>query len=129
MSTRFSETAMAILRRALSRLFIDSLWPHRCWDCHRLPDRSFSLEGRQFHVCARCTGVVLGLLGAPALLAVRHELVLLAFVLSLLALAVDGMTQLAGWRTSTNPIRFGTGFLAASLGPSAVIYLIGLTYA
>lgn len=28
--------------------------------CHRLPERSFFYKGRQFPVCARCTGVLIG---------------------------------------------------------------------
>ena len=32
--------------------------------CHQIPDRSFFLDGRQFPVCARCTGLYLsGLVG------------------------------------------------------------------
>lgn len=28
--------------------------------CHRLPERSFFYRGKQFPVCARCTGVMIG---------------------------------------------------------------------
>lgn len=28
--------------------------------CHQLPERSFFLNGKQFPVCARCTGVTIG---------------------------------------------------------------------
>lgn len=28
--------------------------------CHQRPDRSFFFRGRQFPLCARCTGVLLG---------------------------------------------------------------------
>src|SRR5438132_9306807 len=32
--------------------------------CHQLPERSFSLAGHQFAVCARCTGLYLGFAAA-----------------------------------------------------------------
>jgi len=34
--------------------------------CHRAPERSFHYKGKQFPVCARCTGVVAGRLLAFA---------------------------------------------------------------
>ena len=32
----------------------------RATGCHQLPERSFSFRGKQFPVCARCTGVFIG---------------------------------------------------------------------
>jgi hypothetical protein len=49
-------------------VFVDSIFLHRWWSCHRLPERSFSVAGRQFHICARCTGVVVGLVASPFLI-------------------------------------------------------------
>ena len=41
-----------------------------------------------------------------------------------LALAIDGLTQLAQWRTSNNTLRFITGFgTAATLLPSLIAAL------
>ena len=41
--------------------------------CHQLPERSFFLAGRQLPVCARCTGLYLGVaLGLVGWLAVRR---------------------------------------------------------
>lgn len=28
--------------------------------CHQIPDRSFFIKGKQFPICARCTGVLVG---------------------------------------------------------------------
>ena len=28
--------------------------------CHQMPERSFFYKGKQFPVCARCTGVIIG---------------------------------------------------------------------
>ena len=42
--------------------------------CHRIPERSFTLAGRQLPLCARCTGTFLGaLLGLTAMLLLRRH--------------------------------------------------------
>jgi len=41
--------------------------------CHRIPERSFTVAGRQFPLCARCTGTFLGaVVGLLALLILRR---------------------------------------------------------
>lgn len=35
--------------------------------CHQMPERSFSYKGKQFPVCARCTGIFIGQLISYAL--------------------------------------------------------------
>lgn len=78
--------------------------------CHQRPERSFFVGGWQMPVCARCTGVFIGqLLALPALLLFVPQVG--AAVLAL-PLALDGLTQKAGWRTSTNRLRLVTGLLA-----------------
>jgi uncharacterized membrane protein len=42
--------------------------------CHRIPERSFFLDGRQFPLCARCTGTFLGaVVGLTAMLLLRRH--------------------------------------------------------
>ena len=42
--------------------------------CHRIPERSFFLNGRQLPLCARCTGTFLGaMLGAGVLILFRRQ--------------------------------------------------------
>jgi uncharacterized membrane protein len=41
--------------------------------CHRIPERSFSVAGRQFPLCARCTGTFLGILLGLAWIALRRR--------------------------------------------------------
>jgi uncharacterized membrane protein len=80
--------------------------------CHRLPERSFHWRGRQFPVCARCTGTLVGYLTYPAFLVGAVAMPLwLALALNLPAL-VDGLTQATGRRESTNALRLVTGVLA-----------------
>ncbi|NPV08664.1 MAG: DUF2085 domain-containing protein [Anaerolineae bacterium] len=84
--------------------------------CHQYPERSFYVYGRQVAFCQRDVGVYLGLfLGGLAYAASsgrarlsNTRIYLLVFVLPV---AVDGLTQLLGLRTSAWPLRLGTGLL------------------
>jgi len=95
--------------KILASLFVDSIWIHRWWGCHRLPERSFRVEGRQFHVCARCTGFIAGLPLSMLALPLRHDLPP-AFLIIFGLLMLDGISQHLAWRTSNNRLRFITGF-------------------
>lgn len=95
--------------RLAIRIFVDGVWMHRLWSCHRLPSRSFSIQGRQFHICARCTGIVLGLAASPLAIPIgQHAWPI--FLMFVSALYIDGYTQLCQWRESNNTLRFITGF-------------------
>jgi len=92
--------------------------------CHRLPERSFFWAGRQFPVCARCTGMLAGYLAFPLFL---FHLVTPGWALSLAAnlpALADGLTQAWGGRESSNPLRFATG-LAAGVGQVGLIQAAG----
>ncbi|WP_411876610.1 DUF2085 domain-containing protein [Vulcanococcus limneticus] len=102
---------LAPLRRLLTRIFIDSSFWYRHWHCHRLPARSYSLGGRQFHVCARCTGLAVGIVLSPlAFMFPRHHPAPFATVLGVLV--IDGVSQGLRLRESNNLLRFFTGLLA-----------------
>jgi len=90
-------------------LFVDSVWLHKYWGCHRLSDRSFFVRGRQFHICARCTGLFVGLPCSLLLLPWREESAYVFGVFAFLLVA-DGLTQFIRWRVSNNRLRFFTGF-------------------
>ena len=105
----------------LTALFIDNRW--LCyWHCHRRPERSFSINNRQFHICSRCAGILSGFLLWPLwLLTAPYTQVLLpaAVVTNIL----DGGTQLLGWRESNNPLRYTLGLaLAAGLVTTMLNY-------
>ncbi|GAB4093321.1 DUF2085 domain-containing protein [Flaviaesturariibacter terrae] len=92
--------------------------------CHRKPERSFFWKGRQFPVCARCTGIYLGYLTFPFF---NFEFWYLASGWALLLMAptiIDGLTQAYLRRESTNWLRFSTG-LAAGTGLMAIVVNIG----
>lgn len=80
---------------------------------------TISVFGRQLHVCARCSGIVLGLLVFKiSLLFLNFHNYSLPFLLGfpislLLALPsmIDWITQKLGFRQSTNDVRLTAGFL------------------
>lgn len=80
--------------------------------CHRLPDRSFFYRGKQFPICARCTGILIGYL-IGILYAIFYGKIALYFsIILLIPLIIDGSVQLAGKWKSTNRRRLLTGILA-----------------
>jgi uncharacterized membrane protein len=84
--------------------------------CHQMPTRSLFFDGIQMPVCARDTSIyiatALGLLffRAKGFGAKEFKINYVLTVLLFLPTAVDGFTQLFGWRESTNELRLITGF-------------------
>ncbi len=77
--------------------------------CHCRPDRSFFYKGRQFPVCARCTGVLIGYpLGVLWLLLFERWHIAVC-ILACLPLIIDGIGQQKGKWESTNIRRLFTG--------------------
>lgn len=109
-----------LIEKVAIRLFVDGAWLHKYWGCHRRPERCFVVKGRQFHLCARCTGLVVGIACSLLLLPI-YRWSLPAFCICALALSVDGLTQLVRWRESNNALRFATGLgTGATLFPSVL---------
>lgn len=84
--------------------------------CHGRPERCLELFGVPMPICARCTGIYLGLLaGLAAFRLVRfvsEKSLRIAAFMALTPLAIDGLTQLTGLRESTNELRIATGLVA-----------------
>lgn len=84
--------------------------------CHGRVERCFLLFGEPMPICARCTGVYLGMLGGIALfwlIPMLRERVMRGFAFAaVVPLALDGVTQLTGLRESTNSLRVATGLIA-----------------
>ena len=85
--------------------------------CHQLPSRSSFLWGQQICYCDRCLGTYTTLFAATLVFALlRRRLkplpwqVYPAFVLPM---ALDGLTQILGWRHSNFELRMVTGSLFA----------------
>ncbi|HOP08716.1 MAG TPA: DUF2085 domain-containing protein [Candidatus Methanofastidiosa archaeon] len=85
--------------------------------CHQRVERSLFIFGEKMAVCSRCFGIYLGLLIGTFLMPIYNKIEnpripdFKVVLLSLVPLAVDGVTQLAGFRESTNELRLVTGFL------------------
>ena len=85
-------------------------WLPRFCGCHCRADRSFFWRGRQFPVCARCTGVLLGM--AAGLVSCVFWLPPWWLTLVLMApLVLDGLVQLKTAYESINLRRLWTGLL------------------
>ncbi len=85
-------------------------WLPKFFGCHCRSDRSFFIKGRQFPICARCTGELLGIIFSLFLFWFWRPSLLVS-VLMLLPLIVDGMIQHFTSYESTNIRRFVTGFV------------------
>lgn len=99
--------------RILIKLFIDNTLLYKFVNCHRISSRSFFVQNRQFHVCARCTGLIAGCLISPLLLPVS-EYAAKVFIFSFTMLVFDGITQIMRWRKSNNKLRVITGFMTGA---------------
>lgn len=84
--------------------------------CHGRPERSLAIADVAMPICARCVGIYAGLLVGLAafwLIPYLRERVVRPFALAaVIPLAIDGLTQLAGLRESTNELRIATGIVA-----------------
>jgi len=79
--------------------------------CHRIPERSFFFFGKQFPICARCTGINVPFLLLPLFVLNLVSISLLYSFLLVLPAIIDGITQAFCNRESNNYLRFITGFL------------------
>lgn len=91
--------------------------------CHQRPDRSFFFHGRQFPVCARCTGVFIGeILGVICfnILELSFAWILICILIMLADWGIQYITQ----RESTNLRRVVSGFLCGYAFGNLVIKVI-----
>jgi Predicted membrane protein len=77
--------------------------------CHQLPERSFFINGKQFPVCARCTGVTIGQASAILYFLLTKKVSLKFALISLSIMGIDWGTQAIGLKSSTNLRRLLTG--------------------
>jgi uncharacterized membrane protein len=92
--------------------------------CHRKPERSFFWKGKQFPVCARCTGIHIGYLTFPFFLFSVFTLNLWVTLLMIAPTFLDGITQAFMKRESNNILRVTTGLLAG-VGMMSLLSIAG----
>jgi uncharacterized membrane protein len=84
--------------------------------CHGIPERCLILWNVPMPICARCTAIYVGLaLSFAAFLilpSMREGVARIVLYVALVPMAIDGLTQLARLRLSTNSLRIETGLLA-----------------
>jgi uncharacterized membrane protein len=84
--------------------------------CHGRVERCLELFGTPMPICARCTGIYLGLLGGlvlfPFMRWLRERVMRTIAFIAIVPLGLDGITQLFGFRESVNPLRIATGVIA-----------------
>ena len=82
-----------------------------CFGCHARPERSFFFRGKQFPICARCTGELIGMLaGIPiAIFAGYPDFPVV--ILMMIPMVLDGFLQLLTTYESGNIRRLLTGML------------------
>ena len=86
--------------------------------CHGIPNRCLEIWHVPMPICARCTALYAGFLAGILLfmLLPRLQEMTARWILGLAALPMllDGITQLATIRESTNPLRIETGLIAGA---------------
>lgn len=92
--------------------------------CHRKPERSFFWKGKQFPVCARCTGIHIGYLTFPLFMFNVFTLNIWWTIALMLPTYIDGLTQAFLKRESNNFLRVTTG-LMAGVGGMSLVAIIG----
>lgn len=102
------------------------LWQFGYSICHQMGDRSLFVDGHQYPIDARMSGIFLGFLVASLYLllmdrwrrAALPDKVVMGFAIAgAMALVFDGATSYAGLRPTTNLIRLSTGLaMGAAVG-------------
>jgi len=87
--------------------------------CHQFPSRSSFLLGQQIGYCDRCLGTYTTMFCATVVFALlRHRISIKplrwqVYPIFIIPMAVDGLTQMLGWRHSNFELRLITGSLFA----------------
>lgn len=85
-------------------------WLPIIFGCHCRKDRSFYYKGKQFPICARCTGELVGIV-VSIFSCFFFRLFISVSLLLLIPMIIDGVIQMKTSYESNNRRRFITGFL------------------
>lgn len=85
--------------------------------CHHIPERSIRFFGLENYLCARCLGMLFGIICGFILLFTGIRINILLALLLLIPLVLDGFWQVLSDRESTNKLRLITGYLCGISAP------------
>ena len=102
-------------------------WLPIIFGCHCKPERSFILRGRQFPICARCTGELIGMLFALAACFFYQPPLWICIVL-MVPMIADGLIQRLTTYESSNIKRVITGALFGYALVSFVVVTLIATF-
>lgn len=94
--------------------------------CHQIPERSFSIKGMQFPICARCTGIVLGYIIDVIFLLIRVNISVEVCASFIMLMFLDWFVQYIEILPSTNIRRFVTGTLCGIGYFQIIIKIVGV---
>jgi uncharacterized membrane protein len=89
-----------------------------------MPERSFFFNGKQFPICARCTGIMCGYTIAIICLLFFISFTFIVSIILIVPMVIDGTGQLYSKWKSTNSRRFLTGLLA---GIGIILFIVNIT--
>jgi len=89
--------------------------------CHHHPDRSIPFLGIERFFCARCLGIIFGIIIGVFLLIFGYQIPFILAFIMIIPLIMDGFSQFFGFRESNNHLRLITGL---SYGVATINYLI-----
>ncbi len=102
--------------------------------CHRLPERSLTIFGYTMPLCARCTGIVIGSIMALILAYLNIIFSTIIYLMFLIPLIIDGVTQSLKYRTSNNLLRlttgiiFGVGYVALIINFFLFLFIVSFSF-
>lgn len=91
--------------------------------CHQIPHRSFFYKEKQFPLCARCTGILIGYMVGVVCTMIWGYLSINLSLMLIIPLVIDGGIQYVTKKESTNNRRLLTGILT---GVGTVFILCGI---
>lgn len=101
--------------------------------CHQMPERTFFIDGHYLPLCARCTGIYIGIFSSLLFLAVTKKFgsnqipsinISIVLLLFLFPLIIDGFGSYLGLYSTNNVIRLLTGIMFGATLPIFVVPLV-----
>lgn len=115
--------SIALIVMLIAYYAFDKLYIVIFFGCHQRIERSFKLMEKPYMLCARCTGIMIGMFISYFIALISFNYFWLLFLC--IPLVIDGVIQKRTEYTSNNIKRLVTGLLA---GPSIVILFGYLHY-